>query len=313
MSNDPGDSLSVKRPLSGPLRVHERNLRYFADGSGRVAYLTGSHTWLNLQDGFFLGGRREFDYESFLDRYEHNFFRLWAWESALWVAWRTAASRGEPGPVPVRIAPPALPTHRARRGARRRTDPAATRLQEAYVRKVIDAVNDLDNVLYEIPNESRAASKAWQYRFIDFVHEYEQTKPKQHPVLMSFAWDGVEGSSKDADLFESPAEAVAPGGEKRPDGSKVIIPDTDHLWGVGGDAAWAWKSFLRGMNPIFMDPYKDSPHHHAPESDPKWDRVRGALGDTRRYAERMDLAAMQPTASAEHCSTRYCLRIAAEC
>ena len=32
--------------------------------------------------------------------------------------------------------------------------PAVTAIQEAYVRKVIDTVNDLDNVLYEISNEN---------------------------------------------------------------------------------------------------------------------------------------------------------------
>jgi hypothetical protein len=31
--------------------------------------------------------------------------------------------------------------------------PAVNAIQEAYVRKVIDTVNDLDNVLYEISNE----------------------------------------------------------------------------------------------------------------------------------------------------------------
>ena len=40
------------------------------------------------------------------------------------------------------------------------------------------------------------------------------------------------------------------------DGRKVILTDTDHLWGVGGDVAWVWKSFLRGLNPLFMDPYE---------------------------------------------------------
>src|SRR5678816_4363063 len=34
----------------GPLRVDPRNPRYFADGSGKVVYLTGSHTWANLKD-----------------------------------------------------------------------------------------------------------------------------------------------------------------------------------------------------------------------------------------------------------------------
>ena len=37
-------------PPRGPLRVCEANPRYFTDGSGRAIYLTGSHTWNNLQD-----------------------------------------------------------------------------------------------------------------------------------------------------------------------------------------------------------------------------------------------------------------------
>ncbi|MDP1676411.1 MAG: hypothetical protein Q8L88_06050, partial [Bacteroidota bacterium] len=34
----------------GPLRVHPSNPRYFADASGKIVYLTGSHTWSNFQD-----------------------------------------------------------------------------------------------------------------------------------------------------------------------------------------------------------------------------------------------------------------------
>ena len=34
----------------GPLRILSTNPRYFADGNGRAAYLTGSHHWWNLQD-----------------------------------------------------------------------------------------------------------------------------------------------------------------------------------------------------------------------------------------------------------------------
>jgi hypothetical protein len=60
-----------------------------------------------------------------------------------------------------------------------------TRLQEAYVRKVINSVNSLDNVLYEISNESDASSTNWQYHLIRFIHDYERTKPKQHPVGMT--------------------------------------------------------------------------------------------------------------------------------
>ena len=34
-------------------------------------------------------------------------------------------------------------------------------IQKAYVRKVIDTVGELDNVLFEISNESESSSVAW--------------------------------------------------------------------------------------------------------------------------------------------------------
>ena len=58
---------------------------------------------------------------------------------------------------------------------------AVTARQDAYVKKVIDAVNDLDNVLYEISNESGVYATAWQYHMIDLIHKYEASKAKQHP------------------------------------------------------------------------------------------------------------------------------------
>ena len=79
--------------------------------------------------------------------------------------------------------------------------PAVTAYQEEYVRRVIDSVNDLDNVLFEISNESYANSKQWQYHMIDFVHAYEAGKPQRHPVGMSqYQWPG-----SNAELFASPA------------------------------------------------------------------------------------------------------------
>ncbi len=61
--------------------------------------------------------------------------------------------------------------------------PAITKLQEAYVRQVIDTVNNLDNVLYEITNEDYASPEntAWQYHIINFIHSYEKEKHRQYP------------------------------------------------------------------------------------------------------------------------------------
>lgn len=195
--------------------------------------------------------------------------------------------------------------------------PAVTRLQEAYVRQVIDTVGDLDNVLYEIANESGAYSTGWQYHMIRFIKDYERTRPKQHPVGMTFQWSrDAKYRGTNRALFDSPADWISPNPDSAPtppfnyrdnpppaDGKKVVLSDTDHLWGIGGNVAWVWKSFVRGHNPLFMDPYEGAVL--APGTTAKWEPVRRALGDTRRYARRMNLMAMQPRG--DLATTRYCL------
>jgi hypothetical protein len=65
-----------------------------------------------------------------------------------------------------------------------------TAVQERYVRQVVDTVNDLDNVMYEISNENHPASTAWQYHMIGLVRQYEKTKARQHLIGMTFQFDG---------------------------------------------------------------------------------------------------------------------------
>jgi len=182
--------------------------------------------------------------------------------------------------------------------------PAVTALQEAYVRKVIDTVNDLDNVLYEIANESGPYSTDWQYHMINYIKSYQASKPNQHSVGMTFQYEG--GSN--AALFNSPADWISPGhsdselyksNPPAADGSKVIVLDTDHLWGIGGNQEWVWKSFLRGLNPIYMDPYGGPDKPDADEA------IRRNLGYTLRYANKVNLAAMVPRG--DLASTGYCL------
>ncbi len=181
-----------------------------------------------------------------------------------------------------------------------------TRLQEAYTRQVIDTLNDLDNVLYEISNENHPESTAWQYHMIRFIQDYEKGKPKQHPVGMTFQFKG--GSNKT--LFDSPADWISPNNEggyrdnpPANNGQKVILSDTDHLWGIGGNASWVWKSFCRGLNPIFMDPY-DGLVLGQP-FDAHWEPVRRSMGYSRLLAQRLDLTTMTP--QNQLASTGYCL------
>ncbi len=79
--------------------------------------------------------------------------------------------------------------------------PDVTAFQEAYVRKVIDTLNDLDNVLYEISNESHRNSQDWQYHIIRYIKQYEAGKSKQHPVGMTVEYPHGDN----AELFSSPA------------------------------------------------------------------------------------------------------------
>lgn len=179
------------------------------------------------------------------------------------------------------------------------------KLQTDYVEKVIDTVNDLDNVLYEINNESGAESTAWQYAMIKHVKAYESTKPKAHPVGMTFQYSGNDTTTNGDNqaLFDSPADWISPGRSKpyfrnptAADGGKVIITDTDHISSKTTDPTWVWRSFMRGLNPIVMDWWNGDEH---------WDPARNAMGHTSRLANSMDLAAMVP--SNNLASTKYCL------
>lgn len=173
-----------------------------------------------------------------------------------------------------------------------------TEIQRAYVRAVVDAVSDFDNVIYEIVNESGPESTEWQYDMIEFLREYQSSLGRQHPIGMSYQHPG--GTNRT--LMESSADWISPGSgaeNYRSDpapspGEKVIISDTDHLGGSGfGNQQWVWKTFTRGLNPIFMDryerPYSVSDDRYGPARE-----IRAAMGLTRLYATRLDLSALTP-------------------
>ncbi len=375
-------------PARGPLRVHAENPRYFADDRGQPVYLTGSHMWNNLVD---MGRSRPPEpldfgaYLDFLEKRNHNFIRLWAWDSS---TWDTRANRGlgkdfihEVAPLPwARTGPGnakdgqpkfdltkfddayfqrlrervkaagdrgiyvsvmlfegwglfhgnrrrgtaegwAWNTHPFHRnnnvnGIHADVDndgvqievhslaiPEVNKLQAAYIRKVVDTLNDLDNVLYEVINEG--GGQEWDWWVVKTLKDYERTKPKQHPVGIT-----GHGAERVVSMLASPADWISPGrqdgyGEDPPawKGEKVSLLDTDHIWGVGGNPAWVWKAFVRGHNPLFMDPYDNSVLGRGPAES--WDPLRQALGHTRRLALRIDLGAMTP--QDDLASTKYCL------
>lgn len=233
-------------------------------------------------------------------------------------------------------------------------DPHVQALQEAYIRKVVDTVHDLPNVLYEVANESsgggsvaRAFAEAlglgeppewgdsteWQYWVIEVIKSYEQQQGyDRHPIGMTMQFPVPDQSRVNDPLYNSPADWISPGYDDEifadgghpmapgsppsrwyvdppsNDGRKVVITDTDHYAPGQGDALWAWKSFLRGHHPILMDfgiidgikpPAAPPPAYEA------FEPARHAMGDTLRYAQKMNLIAMEP--GGDLSSTGYAL------
>ncbi|MDO8686558.1 MAG: hypothetical protein Q7J78_07815, partial [Clostridiales bacterium] len=135
---------------------------------------------------------------------------------------------------------------------------------------------------------------------------------------------GIPDAIDNRQLMESPADWISPRNEDdepyREDpvaanGFKVIIVDTDHLWGTGGNIDWVWKSFTRGLNPILMDPYEPiygMEHYGNDEwaainsrNHPMWEPIRTNMAYTVIYAEQMNLEAAIPRA--DLASSGYCL------
>jgi hypothetical protein len=238
-------------------------------------------------------------------------------------------------------------------------EPRVQSLQEAYIRKVVDTLHDLPNVLWEVANESSGGgtvdksfaemlgfseapdwgdSTAWQYWVIDVVKHHEQEMGyTPHPIGMTMQFPVREQTKVNDPLLNSRAEWISPGyddeifaqGDQHPmapgsppshwldnpppsEGRKVIISDTDH-YSSTADALWAWKSFLRGYHPILMDygiiagVNPADPSADTPGVPPyaAFEAARYAMGDTLRYAEKMDLIQMEPRGDLS--STGYAL------
>jgi hypothetical protein len=191
----------------------------------------------------------------------------------------------------------------------------AVSLQDDYVRKVVETVSDLDNVLYEIANEdNNALSRDWQYHMIDLIRKTEgaQLVGGPHPIgiTMFFNNDGP------GDLANSDAEWISPGSNDyinppETTGDKVIILDTDHI-GANLDHKWVWKSFTRGYNPVYMDQLDDpalgiggATASNPPTTPTAAAKARNAMGDTKLYADRISLMDMTPQSNLS--STGYVL------
>jgi hypothetical protein len=192
---------------------------------------------------------------------------------------------------------------------------AITAIQDTYVRKVIDTLNDLPNVLWIVSQEAPANSTWWNGHLIALVRCHEASKPLQHPIGY-----GVLADMEDVTIINSDADWIAPATRISPTIScgsghpprKVNINDSDHSYfGMWNDSPqvirnYFWINFTQGSQTLFMDPYvvhyprEDRNLCPSPvcgissRPDTRWENVRDTMGFIRGYADRMNLAAMTP-------------------
>ena len=346
--------------ISTPLRVHAANPNYFADHTGRAVYLTGSHTWNNLQDWGTGGSMQPFDFAAYVNMlasHGHNFTLLWRTELPKFCGLPTAAGSSSDfavGPHPWRRTGPGAASDgglkfdltkfdqsffdrlrsRAKQlnasgiyagvylftgewlnalrcsgdghpftgsnningiddgggiGSMTMAAPnAITALQDAYIEKMVDVLNDLPNVLWIVSEEAPPSSVWWNDHLIAHLRSYESKKAIRHPIgyavhgadrrgAMGRRLDELRGlldsrfrvSAGDATIYDSDADWVAPSARISPTKScgsgtprcKVNINDSDHsYYGMWNDTAeqnraFIWKNFLNGNHVLFMDPY----------------------------------------------------------
>jgi hypothetical protein len=203
---------------------------------------------------------------------------------------------------------------------------AITDFQDAYVKKTIDTLNDLPNVLWIVSEEAPTNSIWWNNHLISLVRTYENGKRFQHPVGF-----GTLDHPLDSELYNSDADWVAPSAWVSPERScgtgnpscKVNINDSDHSYfGMWNDTPrrnrnYAWANFTAGNQVLFMDPYLvyyprqnrnlcDSPVNAiASVPDARWENFRNNLGYIVRFSRKLDLASVAPRSSLS--STKECL------
>jgi glucose/arabinose dehydrogenase/PKD repeat protein len=205
---------------------------------------------------------------------------------------------------------------------------AITAIQDAYVEKVIDTLNDLPNVLWMVSEEAPDNSAWWNNHQIAHMRAYESTKPNRHPIGYGTPADYTTG---DALITNSDADWISPSARIAPTTScgsgtprcKVNINDSDHsyfgMWNSGAlqNRNFAWQNFTNGNQAAFMDPYVLSYTREnrnlcvSPVNgicsgpDARWNNFRSNLGYILRYSRKLNLANVLPRSSL--CSTGNCL------
>lgn len=167
--------------------------------------------------------------------------------------------------------------------------------QLEYVSHIASKLCSEPNLVWEVTNESHPNSLGdvnasnWQAAILAALESACDRRltwvscPASGSVSEAFEETLIERMyAMEADLI-SPCDPDNRYSERPPaaDGRKVVLADSDHLTVSRIDGTWAWRAFLRGQHPLFMDLSQDLSWWSGTEwdpDDPVWAETRAALG-----------------------------------
>ena len=320
--------------ITGPLRVHAGNPRYFADPSGWVVYLAGAYDW---NYAWLMSDDRASAYLDYLIAHKENYIRVPTNDPTFWTP-------SPPESTPFDAAYFAKLKSRVELALARGIYVQVAIFQwliqppfddqaynEAYARHVVDTVGMYDNVLFEVGNEldTRALDNGviggFVNRMVQVINEQQAIRGfTRKPVGISdfrgFCNACVGDFQQQPELVNamltSQADFIQPGwsavhhhypypGLPVSDygGQKVVIADSDHLAPYKRDHVWVWMQFTRGTNVALLDGNDFYPDHVVPDNPNDLEGAaltydgRLSFGDIRNYAVRLDLARALPSMS----------------
>jgi hypothetical protein len=189
--------------------------------------------------------------------------------------------------------------------------------EDNYVKKLIDTLNDLDGIIWELSNESQNGVTYGTYASLDFLNHIADTITtfeaqggrQAHLIWMSpYPNSTFAGATSNTHVqITSPAcvtgetfwdtNPTANAGKKT---VNVWFYDSDHTGGAGACgtevSGWPWAQFTRGYYPIFLD---------ERESADVRTTIKQQMAQTLVYANKMHLAGMAPETGNSIISTGY--------
>ena len=178
--------------------------------------------------------------------------------------------------------------------------------QQDLIEAVIDVLDDLPNVLYEVSNEDTGSANNtdWQEAVIAHIRGYQAL---DHPVGMTVQYPNGDNSVLDA----SGADWVSYSGGKadavHSDSDPVSLYDTDHTVGLTDEYSWLWEAFCNGHGGcLYMDEWDGALYGSDRRENATYVLIRDNLGylmDLVGLLDNLLLMTPQP----DLCSTGYCL------